>query len=323
MASLQRTFAARTARAQARAARLAYRSAIPFLVRLEVSVPRSVPFHVWSFSCERDVPEQVANIRSFLRWVGRPRAYTVVSDGTHSESSRAVLGQLDPSVSVVDWQEVVAAELPAPVRRFADATPMGRKLAVEMSLPVDGPTLFTDADVLFFPAASQILELATEARARYLLDCEPYLDRSVLTGPEEAEQPLNAGFFVLDRPLDWTSAIERLGRADGYGHFQLEQTVVHLAMRANGARPLDPTRYVVSTEDMLSYHDDWARRPIALRHYTSCTRHKLWCTLWRGWLDGTGSSRGERTAASYTASILSTMTSWEKPSTNRRPARPN
>ena len=172
---------------------------------------------------------------------------------------------------------------------------MLRKLALEATLGRDGPTVYADADVLFLPGARRLADLvgARSAPAWYLRDCEPYLDERVLTPAEAALAPVNGGFQVLLEPLDWTDALARLP-ADPV--FHTEQTLLHLAMHGSGARALDPALYVVSTDDLRAWGDAFAGRPIALRHYTTPVRHKLWQAVGRGW--ARGAAQAAATAAS-------------------------
>lgn len=271
----------RTAWVAGSAVRRGYARALPRIVERPVVPVRPLPVDVVTFSCERDVPEQVASLRSLLRWAGRPASATVVSDGSHTPRSRRLLERVDPCVRVVDWRDAAARRLPPRVREYAAASPMGKKLAVELGLQVRRPLLYVDADVLVLPAAARLPERAPGSAPRYLLDPEDvYLDRRLLRHPGEAGAPLNAGFLVLPEPLDWEPALARLAQLDGAPAFHTEQTVVHLAVRAAGGRPLHPSRWVVATNDMPRLRDGHRRRPdVVLRHYTTPVRHKFWTAV--------------------------------------------
>src|SRR5438309_10094366 len=75
------------ARAKGNAARAIYRVFLPLIARRHISTRAEVPCNVVTYSGERSLPEQVASIRSFLKHVGRPRRFTIVSDGTLSGRS--------------------------------------------------------------------------------------------------------------------------------------------------------------------------------------------------------------------------------------------
>jgi hypothetical protein len=274
----------RAARLQGAAVRWAYARALPVLARMPVAPAGPLDCDVYAFSGQRHLPEQVASVRSLLRHAGRPASFTIVSDGTHDRRARHLLRALDPAVRVVDLADVLREALPRRVRHYARRHAMGRKLALELSLPVDGrPALYADADVLFLRGARTLAPLlaGSTARAAFLVDEEAYLDRR-LSGARDLRAPVNGGFFVLSRPLAWGGALERLATLNGPYDFHTEQTVLHLAMHASGARPLDRRCFVVATDDMRRLRDAHAHPAVVLRHYTTPVRHKLWCRVGAG-----------------------------------------
>jgi hypothetical protein len=261
------------------AIRRLYAAGLPLLPRPCSAAGAVLRCEVVAFSGERQLPEQVASLRSLLRHAGRPTRITVVSDGTHTRRSRALLRRIDPAVRVIDLAEITPNPLPRAVRRYGAAGPMGRKLAVELALPLDGPTLYVDADVLFLPGAHAMAAELGSGEPRFLLDEEPYLDRRL--DADETRPPVNGGFFLLREPLEWAEALRRLERLPPRYGFHTEQTLLHLAMHASGATALDPRRYVVATDDMRELRDRHRGREVILRHFTSPVRHKLWLAVVR------------------------------------------
>jgi len=242
-----------------------------------VTTAGRLPARVYSLSCENDWPEQAASIRSFLRFVGTPDQFIVVSDG-HKEESRRRLERLSPCVSVISLNSLLRPDLPVCVREYAAQHFLGRKLAMLLSIPVDGPTIYTDSDILFFPGGQALARLVQDSllAPRYLLDCWPSLDSRLLAGEHEKELPTNAGFLVLGHPLDWSDALCRLQRMQGDSAFFTEQTVVHIAMRASQGVPLAADRFILRAEDQFHFSDRYAHNDIALRHYISSIRNKFW-----------------------------------------------
>lgn len=245
-------------------------------VDLEVSM--------WSFSSQRDLPEQVASISSFLRHAGRPMQWTVASDGSHDADARRLLEALHPSVTVRDWTTVADAGLPAAARRFADAHPLGKKFNVMASLPVDGPTMMVDSDVLFGPGSATLpADLETSgAVPRYQLDCYDVL-HDALVADDERANPTNTGVVLFGAPIRWDAGFEALERilaagGDVQGAW-VEQAAAHLAMRANGAEPLDPDRFIIRDDDTLRYREARWGGDAVLRHYAGPTRYMMWCRI--------------------------------------------
>jgi hypothetical protein len=271
------------ARAEGGVVRAAYRAALGPLAARPVVVPRTVACHLVSFSGAQALPEQVACLRSFLAHAGRPWSATVVSDGTHTPAARRLLEAIDPAVRVVDVEDVAPRGLPAAVRAYAARAPLGRKLALELALPLRGePTLYVDADVLFLRGAGVLARLVEDpvGAPRYLLDPEPYLDDRLAPGDRHA--PVNGGALLVHRPLHWAPGLAALAAlGDAPERWHTEQTVLHLAVHASGGVPFDPARFVVQHDDMRSLRDRHAGPAVALRHYTTPVRHKLWCRLAR------------------------------------------
>ncbi len=259
--------------------RKTYRALLPAIVYRSVHRSRLVPLNVYSYSGEVMLPEQVRSIRTFLRHVGRPKSFTVITDGSHSTRSIELLKKIDPVVSIRPAGEHLPRDLPEKFRRYVTTYPMGKQLGLIMSLPRNGPALYVDSDVLFFPGAANLIRDFTgkEAPAFYLPDCQDCsADSRILLGPNEALQPVNSGVLMLLRPLDWSLGIRRFLELEGEPNFFTNQTIVHLVMHANGALPLDATRYVLQLDDQFIYPDRHASPYLVLRHYVNPVRHKFW-----------------------------------------------
>jgi hypothetical protein len=254
--------------------------------RLEpVTPPRRVAVDMISFSCERDLPEQVLSIRSFLRYVGEPASFQVVSDGTISAASAAFLEQLSPVVRVTTVDEYAAGVAVHPaVQEFADAKAYGRKLIALTAMHPDGrPVGYADSDVLFLPGGAGLAEhiAAMGETAWFVQDCQEALDGR-LVPPEERNPPLNSGFMLTGRSIEWRGATERLatiGEADAPGYGWTEQSVVHLAYRSSDAMPLPTDAAVVALHDEFEWHDRHVGESTWLRHYVTGTRFKMWLCL--------------------------------------------
>lgn len=271
------------ARARGSATRKLYARSLAGIVSRKV-VPRTeLSFEVYSYSGEAALPEQVASLRSFLRHAGRPARFTVVSDGTYASSSLDLLKAIDPCVaisSVADW---VPAGASGKLRDYLTTHPTGKQLALIMSLPLHGPTLYIDSDVLFFQGAAVLAGLNNDhsAPARYLADCQVSADERLFRDPAERQNPVNTGVLFLSRKVDWQAGISRFMELQGEPNFFTNQTITHLAMHANDARPLDRRKFVLQLDDQFVYPDRYAGPAIALRHYVNPVRHKFWTSIGR------------------------------------------
>ena len=262
--------------------RQAYQAALPLMVKRSIQPSRDVSLEVYAYSGEATLPEQVRSLRSFLRYVGRPKTFTIVSDGTHHAASVELLQKIDPSVVVRPVGDYLPSDLPPKFRSYVTTHPLGKQLGLIMTLPRNGPALYLDSDILFFAAAAELMKDAADTRAPalYLQDCqECSTDPRIFLSPNESREPVNSGLLFMFRPLDWSLGIERFLRLGGEPTFFTNQTVVHVVMHANGARPLDSGQYVLELDDQFIYPDRYARSGLILRHYVNPVRHKFWTTL--------------------------------------------
>ena len=266
---------------EGRIARNFYRMALPKIVGRSIRVPRDLSFDVYAYSGENSLPEQVASVRSFLTYAGRPQQFTIVSDGSYSNASIELLERIDSCVRVERHAPALPAGLPENVQSFLSSHFTGRQLTLIMSLPSKGPAIYTDSDVLFFPGAGAIEDVAKtqSVSAFYLADCVFAGDERLIRDSAEKESPVNMGFLLFFQKLDWSLGVERLMTLAGLPNFFTTQTATHLSMHANNARPFDPHKFVLQVDDQTIYRDRHASSTIAMRHYVNNVRHKFWTTL--------------------------------------------
>jgi hypothetical protein len=271
------------ARAEGNATRTIYRALLPTLARRRIPAGPQVPLDVLAYSGESSLPEQVASIRSFFKYVGRPNRLTIVSDGTLSDRGGDILQSIDSVISISGSAQWQPKDLPTGIYRYLTTHPTGKQLASIMSLPVAGPTLYVDSDVLFFPGARDLIRLAQTggAPAYYLADCQLSADERLLRGDLEKDRPVNTGVLLLFEKLDWSLGIRRFLEIEGPPTFFTNQTMTHLTMHANGALPFDPRKYVLQLDDQFVYPDRYASDDLALRHYVNPVRHKFWTNIAR------------------------------------------
>ena len=270
-----------SARLEGKIARTLYCAALGLVVRYPARIVRELPLDVFAYSGENTLPEQVASIRSFLAHAGRPKQFTVVSDGSYTAASIELLENIDRCVRVKKTPPILSSGLPDTIRSYLREHPTGKQLALLMSLPTNGPTLYTDSDVLFFPEARELANLSqsSEVPAFYLADYHFSGDERLLLDPGEKQNPTNTGFILLFRKLDWSLGLERLRMLSGPPNFFTNQTVTHLCMHANNGVALDPGKFVLQLDDQFIYRDRYAGRSLAIRHYVNPVRHKFWTAL--------------------------------------------
>jgi hypothetical protein len=239
-----------------------------------------IDMSLMSFVQQLDVPELVASVRCFLARVGIPKEFVVVSDGTITDESSAVIRSILPGVlSVQSVEEYVGAyELHQAVRDFMAKSPWGAKLASIMALGVRAPAMYVDADLWYFPRSSELRTLCDGDLPLFMLDVAPALDLRMLWNEvpgDDAGTPVNAGMLFVPRPLDWSLSLTRLDALPEEPIGDSEQAAVHLTFLGAGARSFPPTRYVINPRRMRP-RLDVRRRDLCVRHYTRGQRGLFW-----------------------------------------------
>ncbi|MBD2179058.1 hypothetical protein H6F42_19225 [Pseudanabaena sp. FACHB-1998] len=267
-----------SAKIQAKFLRSIYKSNLSAIVSFPIKQSRQVPIKVYALSCERDLPEQVASLRSFLRYVGIPEAFIIMSDGSYTHESIQLLKKVHPCVDVQLLTKFQREDLPPSVYEYASQQAMGKKLAALMSIPIDGSTLYTDSDILFFKGASDLADLAssTDKNTYYLPDCKNSLDSRLIYEDIEKQDPINAGFILFKKALDWSEPVQRLGKLSESPNYFSEQTIVNLTIKRNHGVALAKDKYIMNVDDQFMYPDKFATKKIAMRHYVNDVRHKFW-----------------------------------------------
>jgi hypothetical protein len=270
-----------TARLQGDITRSLYKAILPQIARIPIHQTQKLPVTVYALSCERDLPEQVASIRSFIRHVGVPEQFIIISDGSYTQKSCNLLCQIHPCIQVIPIDKLIRNDLPQVVYDYAAQQAMGKKLAALLSLSINGPTIYTDSDILFFPGATDLADLifSADRSSRYLPDCTNNFDERVIHDKSENLNPINAGFILFKDSLNWDFALERLLKLKELNNYFTEQTLVHLTLHYNHALPLDSNVYVLSVVDQFIYSDKYSNKRIAMRHYVNDVRYKFWLNI--------------------------------------------
>jgi len=246
--------------------------------------PRALEASVYSYCGAKSFLDQVVTLRSFLRNIGAPKKFVVVSDGTLNAVHKAQLVANHPCVQCQELGELDVSPPPELAALVEEKMPnyyLARKLLLLVAISArQQPTLYADSDVLFFPASdvSPLLDFSGELWC--LKDCMWALDSRLVTAQTQEGTsgitPVNSGFCLFGRAPEWEKAFEPLRAFDGELDHVSEQTLVHNMMHFNDARELPTDRFRLQIEDQYRRDDFALLRPTVLRHYVGFVRHKMW-----------------------------------------------
>lgn len=256
--------------------------AIPGLIAAIPSSGGIVPMHFVSFSGTKNRTEQIYSILSVYYNLGRPQSWTIYSDGTHTQTDNDLLTSI-PGVRIVPWNGQLNRRFPV-LERFSEKFPVwGHRLQAYLNHPVSGTTIFTDSDILFYPGFRRFMNTLT-TNTWYIADTGPNFDAYYFKRFKQPDPPfVNAGFLIFNSTPDWDQVLNYIDREDvsSWEHFT-DQAAIHLMLRADpAAKPLDAEYFILSCTDSFRIGVDYPADRIALRHFVSPVRHKMWQTNWK------------------------------------------
>jgi hypothetical protein len=241
-----------------------------------------LPLEIVSFSGKKGFADQCYSILSFLRNVGEPVAWTIYNDGTYDQEEINLFQTL-PWVAVVPYVKNIQ-EAPEIIVRFSEKDIWGKRLVAYMTHRLSITTIFTDSDILFYQEFKKIIPLIRTGNW-FMNDTGPNFDSFYCASGLAASSPyLNAGFLIFNSPPKWDILIKYIDdrmKAGNVEHYT-EQTAVHKMMVETGqGKTLDENLFILNASDHFTWRVHFAIDKIALRHFVSPVRHKMWQTSWK------------------------------------------
>ena len=220
-----------------------------------------------------------------LTWPRLPRL-RVVSDGS-----------LDPGTTARDlawwpgpWELLSWRDLAPGLRerghdalvRFAEREPMGRKMAAVAATALEGPTLYSDVDILWYREPAPLAELATRLAPQLVMseDYLPAYDPALVPGhlPHLAAPPFYCAglLFAHGDFLAAAGVADLLAEAAERGFGLTEQTIFAEADRRLGGSCWPRTDIALFEDDRFSLAPSFPGQSWTARHYVGAVRHLFW-----------------------------------------------
>lgn len=224
------------------------------------------------FSGQGETSDQMLSIYSFLKNVGVPHKWKIISDGNHIPETRQFFKRF-PFVEFTEWQDELAPEY----RNLVPENPgwQVKKLLTFCSLKVSGTTIFLDSDILFFPFFKVGLP-SLQRHNWYMSDIAAHFDEAFPR--PEGYNFLNGGFLVLNEQPDVRGCLDYYNervRTGTLGYFT-DQTAMQLMVLENDFRFLDPRFFCLTVEDMFGLRSKVSTEGLAVRHYVGQVRFRMW-----------------------------------------------
>lgn len=248
---------------------------------------------VISFSSNKDFSEQVLSILSFIRYVGTPAAWLIYSDGTHGDNEIEKIKAAFSFLKVIKedvnnfQNDNYLRESLRPFKKelvhYAEKSPLGMKLLLYLNFKIKRTTIFLDSDVLFYEKSSCLQAMLQGKHGGWFLPDEAWgsLDSRFLNYTIAESIQVNAGFFIALK--DFTTVTEGLTflkTLDFKYEYFSEQTIFHIIISNNNFIPLNTDVFKINSGDQFLLKYLCSPKNIAIRHYTTPVRHKMWQKNW-------------------------------------------
>ena len=227
--------------------------------------------------------EQLYSSLSFIKNIGLPDKWIIVSDGTYTAQQKNTL-ELIPNLQVVNYDVLIDKDFKT-LDPLKEAHRMGQFGTTYFSIlnKVNGRLIYMEADVLVFGLFNRYAHLFN-THNWYLTDTAPHFDSSYYKENQIPMFPLNNGFAIYNKrpPLEVACKymIDRLNDG-GFEYFTPQSASQLMVDKDTYSKIFDPRYFVVSGSDHFKYTIDHLPENIALRHYVGPVRHKMWQTDWR------------------------------------------
>ena len=254
----------------------------------------AIDCHIVSFSSTKDFSEQVLSILTFIKYVGTPTAWTIYSDGTHTdvqiiniEFAFTFIKVIKEDLEIFHNDNYLKKSL-RPYKNelihYAKIKPLGKKLLLYLNFEIKRPTIFLDSDVLFYEKSIHLKSLIQSESNGWFLPDEAWgsLDSRYLNQIEAKTHQVNTGFILAMKDFGSVSeGLDFLKSLDYDYEYFSEQTIMHIILFSNDFAPLDSDIFIINTGDQFRFSYLYGTKHIAIRHYTSPVRHKMWQKSWR------------------------------------------
>lgn len=243
--------------------------------------PQKVGFDVISFSGAASFEDQVLSIFSFLIYAGTPVNWTIYSDGSYTAEQIQLFKSKFHFVSVEQWDKHDLISDNKLLGDYLKVCHLAKKLNVIMGHPYHRQTIYMDSDVIFYKNIAMYIDSGLlSAGLWYAPDTmwnnvEHYFKKQVTS-----IYPLNSGLLFLNENFNSADIWKYLESLKGhYGYFS-EQSAFEYAFRKQDADILDPRQFVIDSSDQFNFSIKYQPADIAMRHYTTPVRHKIWQNGW-------------------------------------------
>ena len=240
-----------------------------------------VDFEVMSLSGSTGFEDQLLSIYSFVFYAGKPIKWTVYSDKSYTEIQKKILLEKFPFVSIIDWDIFDYYRDSKLLNDCISVTAVAKKINIILGHRYNHQTLYVDSDIVFYKNIRSYLTANLLTKGLWYVPDTLGNVNEYFNKERESIYPLNSGLLILNSDFESDDIFIYLQSLKGsYGYFS-EQSSFEFAFRKQGANLLDPRQFIIDTVDQFDFEVKYHPETIAMRHYTSPVRHKMWQNGWK------------------------------------------
>ena len=238
-------------------------------------------FDIISFSGLSNFEDQLLSIYSLLYYAGKPFKWTIYSDKSYTEAHKEIFQKKFDFVEVKEWDVYDHHIKIKPINDYFKVCPLGKKLNIILGHDCTRQTIYLDSDIIFYKNIPYYLNNTLLSKGLWYVpdalgDVSQYFFKE-----RESIYPLNSGLLIYNNSFIAEDIYEYLENLKGEYCYFSEQSSFEYAFRTQGANMLDPRQFVIDTSDQFDFSMSHQPTDIAMRHYTSPVRHKMWQKGWK------------------------------------------
>jgi len=252
---------------------------------LSITNANKVNFDVISFSGAFSFEDQLLSIYSFVFYAGIPNNWIIYSDKTYTERHKNVFKKKFPFITILDW-DIYNFTDNSVFSEFLGVWPLAKKLNIIMGHNYQSQTLYFDSDIIFYKNMADYLNSKLLDSGFWYASDPMWGDVSqYFSVKRESLYPLNSGLLILNKDFNTKLIFEYLENLKGDYQYFSEQLSFEYAFRKQNANMLDPRQFIINSKDQFDFSTLYKPADIAMRHYTTPVRHKMWQYGWRWHFD--------------------------------------
>lgn len=241
---------------------------------------KMVDYDVISFSGAGSFADQLLSVYSFVLNAGVPQSWTLYSDKSYTEYHVNIFQKYFPFLTVKDWDIFDFIHRDDCLKEYLKTCHLAKKVNILLGHVCKRQTIYTDSDVVFYSLFKNYLNAELKKGLWYSPDAMKKKRQTPLKIGKEGYN-LNSGFLVLNNTFNGNDVLSYFENLNGNYEYFSEQSSIDFAFKKQDANILNPALFVVSTDDQFDFSYKYFPEDIALRHYVSPVRHKIWQKGWQ------------------------------------------